>query len=170
MKNLSQEFIDQCIFRLHENTSKVVRCLAELNEEEVWRRPNENSNSIANMILHLCGNIRQYAISSLGHLPDNREREKEFSITGGFTKDELKTKLASTVDEAIKIISTSDEINLLQIRSVQGFTLSGIGIIIHVTEHYSYHSGQIILMTKFFKNKDLGFYAGMDLNLKNISK
>jgi len=50
---------------------------------------------------------------------------------------------------------------------VQGYYHSGIGIIIHVTEHYSYHTGQIIFWVKLLKNKDLGFYAGIDLNVKN---
>ena len=56
---------------------------------------------------------------------------------------------------------------MLRIRSVQGFRFSGAGIILHVVEHYSYHTGQIAFWTKMLKDKDLGFYAGFDLNLKN---
>jgi len=167
MKNLGREFIDQCVLRINEYTDKVFSCLDELDEEEIWRRPNEASNSGGNIILHLCGNIRQYIISSLGRLPDNRERDKEFSAKGGYTKSELKRKLRTTVDDAIKTIEESDEDILTQIRSVQGFTMTGVGIILHVTEHYSYHTGQIIFWTKFLKNKDLGFYVGFDLNRKN---
>jgi uncharacterized damage-inducible protein DinB len=55
----------------------------------------------------------------------------------------------------------------VRIRQVQGFSLTGIGIIIHVTEHYSYHTGQIALLTKLLKDRDLAFYAGIDLNKKN---
>ena len=51
--------------------------------------------------------------------------------------------------------------------SVQGFQLSGIGIVVHVVEHYSYHTGQISFWTKQLKNKDLRFYAGLDLNVQN---
>lgn len=170
MKKLAREFIEQCTSRMDENTVKIFSCLEKLHEEDIWLQPNESSNSIANIILHLCGNIRQYAISSLDHQADTRERDKEFSARGGYTKEELKNKLASTVMEAIKIIRASDKKNLRDVRSVQGYSLSGMGIIIHVTEHYSYHTGQIVLLTKLFKNKDLGFYSGIDLNKKNISE
>ncbi|MGH2563977.1 MAG: DinB family protein, partial [Ginsengibacter sp.] len=129
--------------------------------------PNEHSNSIGNIILHLCGNIRQYAISSLGKVEDVRKRAKEFSAKEGFNKKELLTKLKNTVDEAINVIENLDEPALIKSYSVQGFDLSGIGIIVHVTEHYSYHTGQIAFWIKLLKNKDLGFYAGIDLNIQN---
>ena len=69
--------------------------------------------------------------------------------------------------EAVAIIAHASVENLLRHRVVQGSTLSGIGIIIHVTEHYSYHTGQIIFLTKLYKNVDMGFYAGVDLNQRN---
>ena len=162
-----KEFIDQCIYRIDENTQKLITCINELEEAEIWKRPNPNSNSVGNIILHLCGNIRQYAISSLGQIEDIRERDKEFSADGGYSKHELLKKLRDTVDQAKNIIQNISVPELMKKRQVQGFAHSGIGIIIHVTEHYSYHSGQIIFWTKSLKNKDLGFYAGIDLNVKN---
>jgi len=76
-------------------------------------------------------------------------------------------KLTDTLDEAKSIIQTISAEELLRKRKVQGYTHSGIGIVIHVTEHYSYHTGQIIFWTKLLKDKDLGFYASVDLNVKN---
>ena len=162
-----KEFIDQSLYRISENTTKLTACFDELQETEIWKRPNENSNSVGNIILHLCGNIRQYAISSLGQIEDIREREKEFSADGGFSKSELIKKLITTVEEAKSIIQNISNNELFRKRQVQGYYYSGIGIIIHVTEHYSYHTGQIIFWTKLLKNKDLGFYTGIDLNVKN---
>lgn len=167
MSTLKNEFIEQCIFRLNENTVKIKKCLEELSEKELWQMPNESSNSIGNILLHLCGNIRQYAISSLSSIADTRKRDLEFSTKGGFSKQELLSKLTETVNEAIGVIKDTDEASLLKQRSVQGFTLTGIGIIIHVTEHYSYHAGQIIFWIKLLKNKNFSLYEGVDLNLKN---
>jgi len=161
------EFISQSLHRIDENTKRLTTCLDELEETETWKRPNESSNSVGNIILHLCGNIRQYAISSLGQVEDVRERDKEFSTVGGYSKSELLKKLITTVEEARTIIQKISSNELLRKRQVQGFTYSGIGIIIHVTEHYSYHTGQIIFWTKLLKNKDLGFYAGINLGIKN---
>ena len=166
----TKEFIDQCVHRIDDNTKRVTSCLEQLLESELWKRPNENSNSVGNLILHVCGNVRQYAISSLGNVEDTRERDKEFSAQEGYSKSELLQKLTQTLDEAKKIMKNATDIELLRQRKVQGFTYSGIGIIVHVTEHYSYHTGQVVFWTKLLKNKDLGFYAGVDLNIKNETK
>ena len=69
--------------------------------------------------------------------------------------------------KAVDVIASATEIELNKKRLVQGFQLSGTGIIIHVVEHYSYHVGQIALITKLFTNEDLGFYANLDLNITN---
>ena len=152
---------------MEENTGKIIRCLQELNEENIWISPNEHLNSIGNLLLHLCGNIRQYIISSLGRAEDIRERALEFSTRGGYQKSELIEKLQETIKKAVAVMEDSVTEELLRKRFVQGTLYSGIGIIVHVTEHYSYHTGQIIFLTKLFKNKDLNFYPGADLNKRN---
>lgn len=164
---LLKEVKEHSIYRIERSTPRIVTCMGQLSEEEVWLRPNEASNSVGNLVLHICGNMTQYIISSIGGQPDDRERDKEFSATGGFTKRELIDKLTNTTLEAVRVISEASLEELLRIRSVQGYSYSGIGNIIHVTEHYSYHTGQIALWTKLLKNKDLGFYANINLNTKN---
>jgi uncharacterized damage-inducible protein DinB len=162
------EFIQQSIIRLEENTPKIKKCLDELTEEEVWQRPNASSNSVGNLILHLCGNMTQYILSGLGKVEDNRQREKEFTTVGGQTKKELLDKLQSTVTKAVSVIRDLPVEECLNKRSVQAYELSAIGIVIHVVEHYSYHTGQIIFWTKLIKDKDLAFYSTAKLNKKNI--
>ena len=162
-----KEFINQSIFRLNENTPRVEKCLDLLSNQEVWKKTNNNSNSIGNLILHLCGNITQYVISSLGRTKDHRTRDLEFQMKGGFSNAELIQKLQQVVHDATEIIKNLDTHKLTKIRSVQGFQLSGIGIIIHVIEHYSYHTGQITFFTKLLKDKDLGYYADLNLDIKN---
>ena len=167
MEKIKKEFIKDCIRHLNEYTKRVKICLDMLSEEQVWQKPNESSNSVANLILHLCGNMTQYVLSSLGGKADLRERDKEFSAKGGFTKEQLFEKLSGVVHSVIEEIQIHDEESLLKTRSVQGFEKSGIAIILHITEHYSYHTGQIALLTKLMTNEDLGFYKDMDLNAKN---
>ena len=56
---------------------------------------------------------------------------------------------------------TADD--LLQRRPVQTFEETGISILIHVTEHFSYHTGQVAYITKMLTDKSLEFYAGVTL-------
>ncbi len=163
----TNEFIQQSILRFEENTPKIEKCLTELTEDELWHRPNASSNSTGNVILHLCGNITQYVLSGLGKVEDKRERDKEFTSTRVLQKAELLNKLKTVVGSAVEIMRSLKDDDLLQKHSVQGYDLSAIGIIIHVVEHYSYHTGQIIYWTKLIKDKDLGFYSNVDLNKNN---
>lgn len=166
-QSFTSEFIQQAILRFDENTPKIEKCLSELTEDDLWRRPNPSSNSVGNLLLHLCGNITQYVLSGLGDVEDKRERAKEFTSMGGLQKAELFDKLKTVVGAAVEIMRSLNDNDMLTIRSVQGYELSAVGIIIHVVEHYSYHTGQIIFWTKLLKDKDLRFYAGVDLNKKN---
>lgn len=168
MEKIKKEFIKDCSRHLNEYTKRVKICLDMLSEEQVWQKPNEASNSIANVMLHLCGNMTQYVLSALGGRPDNRERDKEFAAKSGYTKAQLFEKLSAVVHSVIEEIQIHDEDSLLKTRTVQGFEKNGIAIILHITEHYSYHTGQIALLTKLMTNEDLGFYKELDLNKKNV--
>lgn len=160
----AEEFKTQSAMRMQENILRIEKCFAELKHEEIWYSPNQQSNSIGHLILHLCGNITQYIHSSLGGDKDQRERDLEFSSNEHLTPQALLEKIKTVVDKAELIILKCSEENLLKERKVQAFNLSGIGIIIHVVEHFSYHTGQIAYYTKELKNKDLQFYEGLDLD------
>lgn len=158
---------ETAIRHITENTQRIEKCLLLLTSAEVWKRPNPAANSIGNLILHLCGNVTQYIISSMGGAPDKRNRDQEFFAHFKLNNDQLLEELYTTVAKAKAVIKATSEEELLRKRIVQGFSLNGVEIIIHVTEHFSYHTGQIALITKLIKNVDLGFYAGLDLNQKN---
>lgn len=167
MLSMLAEIKKNAILRINENTPRVVQCINELSEEQLWQKPNENSNSMGNLVLHMCGNITQYVISSIGGKKDERVRDEEFDTTGGYNHIELIKKLENTMQESCKIIEAMTEEEAMRVRMVQGFEFSGIGNVIHAVEHYSYHTGQIAFYTKLLKNKDLKFYGDMDLNVKN---
>ncbi len=161
------EFLENSVYRLDESTRMNKISLKSIEESNIWRKPNESSNSIGNQIMHICGNMTQYIIASLGGLQDQRNRDAEFSITNGFTSVQLLQNLEDTVHQAKNVLKSCSKSQLLKKHGVQGFDLSGIGIVIHAVEHYSYHTGQIAFWTKMLVNKDLGFYDGRDLNIKN---
>jgi uncharacterized damage-inducible protein DinB len=167
---IGNELILESVMRINESTQKIIRCLDIIDESDIWKSPNEQLNSVGNLILHVCGNIGQYIISSLGGAEDNRDRDLEISTKGGHTKADLLEKLTGTIQQATFVILQASEEELLNERIVQGMVHTGVGVVIHVTEHISYHTGQIIFLTKLFRNEDMGFYAKVDLNKKNESR
>lgn len=152
---------------MNESTERVVLCLNRMPTDKIWQRPNGQLSSVGNLVLHLCGNITQYILSSLGGMPDVRVRQQEFDANGGYTSAELADMMQHTAGKACSVIENCTGAELLRGRMVQGFDLTGIGICIHVVEHYSYHTGQMALHTKLHTGEDLGFYAGKDLNIVN---
>jgi len=133
----------------------IVRCLQSLNEKEIWWRPNKASNAAGNVILHLCGNVRQWIVSGLGGAPDLRVREKEFSERGPVPRKMLITQLKASVGEACEVIDRLPAEKLLQEFKIQNYRVSGLTAILHVYEHFAYHAGQITYLTKLTRGKDL---------------
>mgnify|MGYP003329071930 FL=1 len=161
------EFKIQSIFRLKEGLRMVVKALDFIDEKELWQLPVENGISLGNQILHSCGNMRQYIISSLGNQIDSRKRDLEFKTKSQLEKKVLLKQLKETINASIQIINKTNEQEYLKIKKVQAFSFSGIGLVLHAVEHFSYHVGQIAFWVKFLTQKDLGFYNGIDLAKNN---
>jgi hypothetical protein len=115
----------------------------KLNAEQIWARGSENENAVGNLVLHLCGNVRQWIIAGVGGSPDVRKRDEEFAARGGMSVSEL-TEMSAD--------------RLLEPLVIQGYHATGMGAIYHVVEHFSGHTGQIIFATKMLTSDDLGFY------------
>jgi len=154
---LAEAFRKEAVSGFEKYLPRIVDCLQLLSEEEIWWRPNEASNSAGNLVLHLCGNVRQWIISGLGGAPDSRERDKEFAERGPFSRRLLIGRLKKTVEEACQTISRFPAEALSREFDIQGYRVSGLVAIAHVYEHFGYHTGQIIYVAKLKGGKDLGF-------------
>ncbi|HLY09519.1 MAG TPA: DUF1572 family protein [Planctomycetota bacterium] len=165
--DLGAALIRECRRRLYdESVPRIRTCLGELTVGELWARPNDQTVSAGNLVLHLAGNVRQYVIATLGGVPDVRERQAEFDTPGPLSTAELLQRLERTMAEASPVLDALDPAALLRTYRVQGFVESGLSILVHVVEHFSYHTGQIAYIVKSTKNVDLGFYRGRNLNAK----
>jgi len=136
---------------------RIAGCLAQLSDDDIWWRPNEASNSIGNLVLHICGNMRQWIISGLGGAPDLRERDKEFAERGPIPGPALRQKFQQTVKEASSVMARLRPDVLTRPHRIQGYDVTGYEAAAHVIEHVAYHAGQIIYVTKLKRAKDLGF-------------
>jgi uncharacterized damage-inducible protein DinB len=156
MDNVSRVFIIKSRSLLvSDYMPKIERCLDRLTETDVWWRPNEASNSIGNLVLHLCGNVTMWILGGVGALPFERHRQQEFDERREIAVSELRQRMKEVVAQADHVLGTVDAGALLSRRQIQGYDVTVLEAIYHVVEHFGMHTGQIILLTKARVGTDL---------------
>jgi uncharacterized damage-inducible protein DinB len=156
--NLARPFLaqaSQLLLQVH--LPRLEACLRELSPQQIWWRANPASNSAGNLALHLEGNVRQWIVSGLCGTPDRRERDQEFSELGPIPRRTLLARLRRAVADADRVMRKLNGVALTRTYSIQGFRVTGLRAVFHVVEHFSHHTGQIILLTKMLRGKDLKF-------------
>ncbi len=155
---IDRAFLDFSSDKLRQLSSRIDTCLFQLSEEQVWARGSDNENAIGNLVLHLCGNVRQWIIAHVGGEPDTRQRDAEFAARAGLTRQQLTERLRVTVEKAIAVLEGVSAQRLSNRLTIQGYDVSVLDAIYHVIEHFAMHTGQIIFATKMLTGTDLGFY------------
>jgi enamine deaminase RidA (YjgF/YER057c/UK114 family)/uncharacterized damage-inducible protein DinB len=155
----TQIFLDRARhLLLTEYRTKIRLAVEAMPEEMIWRRANEKSNSVGNLLLHLNGNVRQWLVSGVGGATDIRNRASEFSAAAGPSRRELLTTLNETLDAVSQVLASMSGDALLQGRTIQGREVTVLDAIFHCVEHFSLHLGQIILMAKMSAPGAIQFY------------
>jgi len=159
MNETGREFIARSRYHLTEDLlPKIERCVALLSDEQIWWRPNAESNSIGNLLLHLSGNARQWIVCGLGAGSDARDRDSEFAQRETISRSDLLSGLRQTIIEVDATLAKFDMDRLVEKKTIQGLEVTALEAILHVVEHFSMHTGQIILLTKILTSSDLRFY------------
>lgn len=161
---LQKQLVEQIQIRIcEESIPRILKCLESLSEEDIWKRQNQSSNSVGTLCLHIIGNCRQWLLGNLIGLDDNRKRDEEFDLNNNHSKKALKQAFKMLETDLLDNKHLFQSIDLTKTYKVQVFNDNGVSIITHAIEHFSYHTGQIALLTKLNKNEDLGFYAHLNL-------
>jgi len=136
--------------------------VSPLTTEQIWWRPNDASNSIGNLLLHLNGNVGQWLVASFNKDEDRRDRPAEFAAQSGLTAAELLERLGSTLDAVGKVLGRLTVEELLASYEIQGYRVHGLDAVYHVVEHFGMHYGQILYIAKTQTARDLGFYKELN--------
>jgi uncharacterized damage-inducible protein DinB len=139
---------EEAISELADGFRKIQHCLAQLNEDQVWHRPNQSMNSIGNLLLHLGGNVRQWLIAGIGGVEDRRDRPREFAERGPTATEELLQGLESTLNEAQLALSGVTPSELLRVRRIQGSEVTGTQAIFESVAHFRGHAQEIVHITR----------------------
>ena len=138
----------EAAFELDSAHARIQHCLAQLSDEQLWSRTTPKMNSIGNLILHLCGNLRQWIIAGLSGAPDVRNRPLEFAERGPIAKADLERQLSATVTEAKAVLERLSAAKWVAIRRIQGSDLSGLRAMFNSIPHFRGHTQEIVHMTR----------------------
>ena len=159
MSDIGAAFMKLSRYYLSEDfLPKIERCLSVLDDKQIWWRANPESNSIGNLVLHLSGNVRQWIVCGLGDGNVGRDRDAEFAQRELIPRDELLARLKQTLAEVDETLARFDPGKLLEPRQIQGLVVTALEAVLHVVEHFTMHTGQIIMLAKMFAEVDLEFY------------
>jgi uncharacterized damage-inducible protein DinB len=156
-------FVERSRYYLaYEYPTKIRLALKVLSDEAIWQRSNEESNSIGNLLLHLSGNIRQWIVCGVGNAPGDRDRSAEFAARTGPGRADLLALLGETLRDADSVLSKLSESDLDRSVTIQGRDTTILAAVYHVVEHFSMHTGQIIMLAKIHSPGRVHFYDDAD--------
>ena len=148
-------FLEHSSQKLEQMRICLQTCLGKLSDAQVWERHGPHENAVGNLVLHLCGNMRQWIMHGVGGAKDVRVRDAEFSAEGGWSSAALAELFETTIAEAQQIIHKVPAERLTERTTPQNREVSVLDAIYQVVGHVQQHAGQIILLTKQMTGKDL---------------
>jgi hypothetical protein len=155
---ISAEFLAVARKSLHHSLTKITHCLNQLDDSHMAWRPFEAQNSLTNIILHLCGNIRQWIISAATGDPDVRNRPAEFSDRTPLPRHELLARLSAVISEADHVLAGVTPEKLLEPRRIMGTDVTVLAAIFDSVEHLKGHTHQIVYITRLILREKYKFH------------
>ena len=167
--SIAASFLERSRYYLcREYPVKIRLAVESMPAERLWWRPNETSNSVGNLLLHLTGNVRQWMLSGVAGQADVRKRNMEFAARGGATASDMLDGLDATLAEVDEVLRALLPSELLERRAIQGRDTTVMEAVYHVVEHFAGHTGQIIWIAKMSTPGSVRFYEDGDGTAKPL--
>lgn len=135
--------------------SQIRACVDELTEEQLWWRPNEQTNSVGNLVLHVSGSMRHYLSRGVGGIEYHRDRPAEFAERGPVPKAELLATFDETITQAATTLDSFDSSRFLEPTDEQNYVPTVFDLVFNIAIHLATHTGQIVYVTKMLKEGSL---------------
>ena len=153
---MEQKLSDTALESLKSRITKILpdqirSCVEQLDEDQLWWRPNETSNSVGNLVLHVSGSLRHYLCRSLGGFEYERDRAGEFAERGPVTKQELLATFDEMVSQAAATLEVFDTSRFTAATEEPSYYPYVFDQLIGVLAHLATHTGQIVFVTKMLK-------------------
>ncbi|HWO02600.1 MAG TPA: DinB family protein [Blastocatellia bacterium] len=131
--------------------AQIRSCVEELSEEQLWWRPNEQANSVGNLVLHMSGSMRHYLSNRVGGIQYERDRPAEFAERGPVPKQQLLETFDETIRQAAQILDSFDTSRFLDATDEPNYVPTVFDLIFNIAIHLATHAGQIVYVTKALK-------------------
>jgi uncharacterized damage-inducible protein DinB len=131
--------------------AQILSCVEDLSEEQLWWRPNEESNSVGNLVLHLSGSIRHYISKTVGGIEYERNRPAEFSERQALPKEQVIATFKETLAQVRQILEAFDTARFLEATPEPAYNATIFNLLYNVSIHLATHTGQIVFVTKLLK-------------------
>ncbi|HYC59937.1 MAG TPA: DinB family protein [Thermoanaerobaculia bacterium] len=135
--------------------AQIRAAIEPLSDEQLWWRPNEKSNSIANLILHLTGSLNHFLNRNLGGLAYERDRPAEFAERNAIPRSDLLARFDEMVRNAERTFDGLTPDSLDAPSPEPGMHTLVVEDLINVATHMSTHMGQIIWIAKMLNEEAL---------------
>ena len=151
--DLGRALLDEARERLVKGfPAQVVACVDLLTDEQIWWRANEGSNSVGNLVLHVCGSSRHFLGRALGGSDYVRDRPGEFAERGPLPKDFLKQLVRETAEETGRVLERLDPERLLEVTDRAGEPFTALALVQRTSHHWAVHTGQIVYAAKMLQS------------------
>ena len=135
--------------------AQIRSCVEELSEEQLWWRPNEQANSVGNLVLHVSGSMRHYLSNRVGGIEYERNRPAEFAERGPVPKQQLLATFDETIRQAGQVLDAFDTSRFLDATDEPNYVPTIFDLIFNIAIHLATHAGQIVYVTKMLKEGSL---------------
>lgn len=144
---------DITINALHSRITKVfpaqIRAAVEtLTDEQVWWRPNEESNSVGNIVLHLTGSLNHFLNRNIGGIEYARDRAAEFAERRTIPKAELMAMFDDMVARAERTFEALTPERLGEPSPEPKMHSIVLEDLLGILSHISAHAAQVVWIAK----------------------
>jgi uncharacterized damage-inducible protein DinB len=128
--------------------AQIRTAIESLTDEQIWWRPNEKSNSIGNLVLHLTGSLNHYFNRNLGGLDYSRDRAAEFAERRMLPKHELLAHFDEMVTNAERTFDRLTPESLGAASPEPAMHTIVFEDVLNAGMHFATHAGQILWIAK----------------------
>lgn len=148
-----QLFKDLLCTKLDDIEKRTLHVLHQLNDDEVNYRYNEASNSIANLVVHISGNIDERVRRGIRGSDVTRDRDTEFDVLYR-TRDELIEITKASYQDVMYTIEQMSEEDFMKTQVIRDRERINLDVLVTCVTHFSEHLGQMLYLAKMLKDQD----------------